>query len=301
MRHQPYNIKSTNPFQKPGQWYKGALHVHTTRSDGRLTPQESIKGHREHGYHFLAATDHNVITDLSAQSDDGFLNIPGVEVTYDRNALGQSYHLCVIGVRKMLDLPPHTPIQQAIDRWAETGAVLFIAHTYWSGMVVNELMPLEKLTGLEVYNTSAHTDLGKGLASVHWDDVLVRGKRWWGYGVDDTHGTNDDAFGGWVWAKAEKLDEGHVLEALRRGEFYASSGPQIHDFRVENGVASIRCSEVKTINFLGHTQWGFQRRAEPGKTISEAQYRLTGNERYLRAECIDAQGQAAWTNPVFLV
>jgi len=289
-----------NPFLMPGSWYKGALHVHTTRSDGRLSPTESIEFHRQHGYHFLAVTDHDVITDLSALSDERFLNIPGIEVGYDHNAVGQSYHVVVIGARKMIRLSSETPIQEAIDRWAETGALLFLAHPYWSGMTLLETLPLQRLAGLEVFNTSSQTDLGKGLATVHWDDVLVRGKRWWGFAVDDTHGINDDAGGGWVWVKSESLEEGAILQAMKAGAFYASSGPEIYDFRVEDGIAKVRCSEVAIINFIGHTQWGFQRRAAPGQTITEAEYRLRGHELYLRAECIDVWGHVAWTNPLFL-
>ena len=172
-------------------------------------------------------------------------------------------------------------------------------------MVASEMLPLDKLSGLEVYTTSADTDLGKGLASVHWDDVLVRGKRWWGAAVDDTHWMRQDGwfyetFGGWVWVKAQALDEAHILSALRAGQFYASSGPEIYDFGISNGTARLTCSAVKTIDFCGHTQWGSQRRAAPGETVTESTYRLTGNERYLRAACTDAEGRTAWTNPIFL-
>lgn len=289
-----------NPFDKHGQWYKGALHVHTTNSDGRRSPQDSMDAHRAHGYDFLSITDHNTITDLSASSTVSFLNIPGVEVSYDRNAVGQSYHVCVIGTRTWLDLPKETPIQQALDRWAEVGALRILAHPYWSGMITPEMLPLNQVTGLEVYNTSADTDLGKALASVHWDDLLVRGKRWWGYAVDDTHGIDDDEFGAWVWAKADKLDETSILAALLAGEFYASSGPEIYDYRIEHDVAYMRCSPCRCINLIGHTQWGRQRHAARGGTITEAEFKLTGNEGYLRAECVDVEGYRAWTNPVFL-
>ena len=34
-------MDTINPFTLPGAWDKGALHVHTTRSDGKLTPAES--------------------------------------------------------------------------------------------------------------------------------------------------------------------------------------------------------------------------------------------------------------------
>ena len=34
-------------------WYKGNLHTHTTLSDGKKTPDESIALYREKGYDFL--------------------------------------------------------------------------------------------------------------------------------------------------------------------------------------------------------------------------------------------------------
>jgi hypothetical protein len=256
--------------------------------------------HADHGYHFLSITDHNVITDMSAQSTPDFLNIPGVEVSHGHNELGQSYHVVLIGIRRMVRPTNALSVQEAINLWAEQAQVRFLAHPYWSGMILSEMMPLEQLDGVEIYNTSAHTDLGKGMATVLWDELLVRGKRWPGFAVDDTHGVNDDAAGGWVQVKSEKLDEQSIIAAMKRGAFYSSSGPEIYDFRVEKGVASVTCSPVAAINLMGHTQWGFQRRAEPGKTITEAEYRLKGKERYIRAECVDGTGHAAWTNAIFL-
>jgi len=214
--------------------------------------------------------------------------------------LGEVYHLVAVGLRRGVTISASTPVQEAIDALRAEGALVFLAHPYWSGMTVNEMFPLERLHGQEIYNTSAHGDLGKGLSTVQWDDLLVRGKCWWGIADDDTHGVNDDADGGWVWVKSECLDETSILRALKQGVFYSSSGPVIHDLRLEQGIAYVRCSPVAAINFIGHTQWGFQRRAAPGESITEAEWRLTGNERYLRAECWDADGHGAWTNPLFL-
>ena len=39
---------------------KGALHCHTTRSDGKGTPQEVIRLHKQQGYDFMALTDHRL-------------------------------------------------------------------------------------------------------------------------------------------------------------------------------------------------------------------------------------------------
>jgi hypothetical protein len=293
-------MATSNPFTLPGSWYKGALHAHTTRSDGKLSPAESAAAHKAHGYHFLAITDHDVITDMSAFSDASFLTIPGVELSHGRNEVGQSYHMVLVGIRQVVRAAYNVPIQEAIDTWAEAAQLLFIPHAYWSGMELHELLPLERLAGMEIWNTSANTDLGKGLSTVHWDSLLARNKAWAGFATDDTHGINDDFDGGWVCVKSERLDEASILTALNSGAFYSSSGPTIHDFRIENGVAYIRCSAATTINFIGIHQWGWQYRAEPGHPLTEAEYKLKGKERYLRAECRDAHGNTAWTNPLFL-
>lgn len=44
-------------------WWRGNLHTHTFWSDGRAFPEEAIAWYRDHGYHFLALSDHNVFQD----------------------------------------------------------------------------------------------------------------------------------------------------------------------------------------------------------------------------------------------
>ncbi|MCC6792855.1 MAG: hypothetical protein IT336_14285, partial [Thermomicrobiales bacterium] len=46
------------PFDKPGRFWKGNLHTHSTRSDGKLTPAEVIAAYQARGYDFLALADH---------------------------------------------------------------------------------------------------------------------------------------------------------------------------------------------------------------------------------------------------
>lgn len=42
------------------RWWRGNLHTHTFWSDGRAFPEEAIAWYRDHGYNFLALSDHNV-------------------------------------------------------------------------------------------------------------------------------------------------------------------------------------------------------------------------------------------------
>ena len=45
-------------FENRGNWYKGNLHMHTTRSDGHRDPAEAVEIYRRNGYDFIALTDH---------------------------------------------------------------------------------------------------------------------------------------------------------------------------------------------------------------------------------------------------
>jgi hypothetical protein len=40
---------------------KGCLHIHTTSSDGKLTPQEAADAYESRGYDFIAFTDHDYL------------------------------------------------------------------------------------------------------------------------------------------------------------------------------------------------------------------------------------------------
>jgi hypothetical protein len=293
------------PFQKTGHWYKAALHVHTTRSDGKRTPEQAASSYRDQDYKVLCVTDHNIITDMTAFQDENFLTIPSIEVNYGRNRAGDDFHVVILGAHGGLNLPVETPVREALAQWTHAGSVMILAHPYWSGMEPDEIAQLEHVHGMEIFNLGSKTEIGKGNATVHWDQVLSQGMPLWGYAVDDAHWSEQsghvyDAFGAWVCIKADALEQERILAALAEGRCYSSTGPEIYDFRIENGIAEITCSAVQSINFKAQARYGHQQRAEPGQSIQAAEYKLTGKERYLRAECIDAYGRTAWTNPVFL-
>ena len=46
---------------KKSQWYKGNLHTHSFWSDGDDYPEMVMKWYKEHNYHFIALTDHNIL------------------------------------------------------------------------------------------------------------------------------------------------------------------------------------------------------------------------------------------------
>ncbi len=69
---------------------KGALHCHTTRSDGKGTPEEVLKKHAEHGYDFVALTDHRYYN-FANYGDAPLTIIPGMEMDGNLPGAGWPY------------------------------------------------------------------------------------------------------------------------------------------------------------------------------------------------------------------
>lgn len=80
-----------------GTWYKGNLHTHSTNSDGRITPAEIVRIYKDHGYQFLAFTEHELYTHNRELSDEDFLVLPGVELSCNNPDPWRIYHILGIG------------------------------------------------------------------------------------------------------------------------------------------------------------------------------------------------------------
>ena len=289
-----------DPFTAPGNWYRGNLHTHSTASDGLRTPQEAADWYREQGYDFMAMTDHDVLTDVAGLSAPGFLVLPGQEAHPDRNLLGEVYHLLAVGSQRGLAFDENTPVQEAIDALRDAGGLVFLAHPYWAGMTLPDMLPLQGLAGIEVYNTVCDL-FAKGVSASHWDDLLARGRLLWGLAVDDAHWFGGDSGRGWVWVKAPALTREDVLDALAAGCFYASQGPRIEAFEVAGGEVYVRCSQVRSIAFvslLGHGRryWA----TDDAHLLTEAGFLRQKLRGYVRVECTDVQERMAWSPPVLL-
>ncbi len=288
-----------SPFELAGSWYKGNLHTHTRQSDGDATPEEAVAWYGDRGYDFLAITDHQVYTAGGAFATPDLLTIPGVELN------GPGYHLLAIGTSDLPDLAAQADAQGCVDAVLAVGGLPFFAHPYWCGQTPEQIAPIKRVTGLEVYNSVCERMDGLGNSSAYWDALLAEGKRMLGLAVDDTHWRHGEVGVGFVMVHAPSLTVEHILAALRAGHFYSSNGPRIQDLRVVHDgdgkpALHISCSPCESITFYGSASYG--RRIYPldGALLDAATWPFRPEQVYLRVECRDAQGRVAWTNPVFL-
>lgn len=289
-------MQIVNPFAGPGNWYRGNLHTHTTNSDGAHSPEEAVARYRAAGYDFLSLTDHSFVTEAASAGDD-LLLLTGTELDGDACEIGASFHVVGFGLARGGEVPRSPKVNQAIAWILEHGGEAVLAHPYWSGLTYRDLLRCKGHVGIEVFNTVCEGMIAKGHSSVHWDDLLSRGRLLWGLAVDDCHRSRGLGYAS-VMVKAPALTRDAIMQALRTGNFYSTNGPTIEEVALEGDRISVRASPVKQINFMSQSWLGQQHRASEGETITEATFTPRGEERYVRVEICDGDGWRAWTNPV---
>ena len=169
--------------------------------------------------------------------------------------------------------------------------------------------------GLELFNTGCDKAGNIDSANVY-DFFLRRGKYMMPLATDDNHQGLDrvdkprgSMCGGWVVVRAERLDYDTIFAALERGDFYASTGPEIRSLYAENGILHIECSPVRRILATSGGQACEQAYPDSfGETISGADIQfawkqedgswLTGMKGYIRVTIEDAEGRQAWSKAI---
>lgn len=278
---------------------KGNLHLHTTLSDGVKTAEEARAVYREHGYDFIAVTDHRKIT-TDTVTEDGLLSISGVEL--DFNLSNQLLHLVCIGADKgvMEKLPYGCSCQRAIIEMHKAGAVVFLAHPAWSLNTPEVINSLRGLDGAEIYNTVSGMPINGDRAdsSCILDVAFTHGRLLNLIAADDTHFYVGEQCRSYTMVAAEENSEEAVIRALRKGDFYASQGPEFHRIEMEDNKIKVWCSPVKYVCFLSDVPWEKGRTvAGDGLTYAEFTPRTDVSHRFFRIMLADESGKRAWSNP----
>lgn len=232
-------------------WVKGMLHCHTTSSDGFLSPEEVVDFYHSREYGLVTVTDHSNVTKSHIKNREGAF-LTGIELSKGESLLKEPYHIVGLGV----DLPelrnPGGP-QETIDAINGAGGLVFIAHPSWSSLVHEDLVRLKGYAGIELYNTGCDVEVAKGYSVTQWDSLLSAGAKCLGFAVDDTHSYTVppiDADGGWVVLKAGSPEE--MLESLKNGQFYSSTGPVIRKAKLSSNEVQLRSSPAFRVNIISH-------------------------------------------------
>ena len=306
----------TGCWPADGVWLRCALHAHTTKSDGELPPDGLAQHYERAGYDVLAITDHWARTDAEPIGD--LLVIPSVELNCvlpearDGHVLGlgiscEPAELAALGAE-------YADLACTADWIEEHGGIAFLAHPYWTGAIPGGLELPANVVGIEVYNAGCELEVGRGLSSVHWDELLEAGRLCPAIATDDSHHPGFDSDHAWTWVHATERSAAAVLGALAAGSFYSTCGPAIHDILRDGDDVEVRCSPCRAVTLvagkskgaavnagrLGYRHGGTVLSTDDGGAITAARLKVPAAATHVRVEVTDTSGKKAWANPIEL-
>jgi hypothetical protein len=302
--------------QSGGRWYKGNTHAHTINSDGDSTPDEVAKWYREHGYQFVVLTDHNVLTPVDALNgllgmEEQFLVIKGEEITdpfggkpLHINGLDVSGRIPPQGGTSVLDV-----LQRDVDAIRQAKGVPHINHPNFGWAITREeLQQVRNNRLFEIFNghPTVNNLGGGGVPGMEevWDAILSNGTLLYGIAVDDAHTFKDPANPnvpapgrGWVVVRAPRLEARALVDALERGDFYASTGVELAEYQAsaQQMTVAVKATAFSKyrIQFIGKGGRVLRESLQPAAT-----YEMRGDEGYVRARVVESNGRMAWCQPI---
>jgi hypothetical protein len=293
-----HTAPQTFRYDTGGRWYKGNTHIHTTQSDGGMTFAEVTQLYAGAGFDFLCAADHWVASDVAQQPGaTDLLWLDGIELD-GQDTSGAPYHVVCLG--KLNGITRRMGFEAALRAARDQGALLILAHPQWIGNSFDDAArwPFD---GVEVYNHVCRWLNGKGEGGAYWNAMLRRRPATLGFAVDDAHlrpehpGWN----GGWIVVNAAERTPGRILDAIRRGNFYASCGPEFRAIRCDGGVVEIETSPVQFIRLVGPASSGQRLGSFDHQRLAEARFAVPAEWDYAYLEIEDDRGRRAWTNALF--
>ncbi|MEM9044676.1 MAG: CehA/McbA family metallohydrolase [Pseudomonadota bacterium] len=301
-------------FANPGSFWRGNLHTHSDFSDGALPAEEVCRRYSDAGYDFLCLSDHFVgryeypITDTSAFRTNRFTTILGAEVHSGAMANGEIWHLLAVGLPKDFtpsnspDFLPREDQENGAEiaaRCREAGAFVAVAHPQWYGQTLADALTIEAAHAVEIYNHGCAIECGRGDGWAICDLMLSTGRRLNAIATDDAHFKGPDHFGGWVMVKAEANTPETLLQALKDGAFYSSTGPELHDVMVDGDTIQVACSPVAHIIAVGQNAASAQ---VHGRNLTRGELSLDRfrEHGWVRITAMDELGRCAWSNPIWI-
>lgn len=298
-------------------WAKGNLHTHTTVSDGDAPPREVCRYYADHGYHFLAISDHMARVDPSEFSDIPILLIPAEEMQNTAEEDPHApLHINGFGLGKTLSTSPSQTkagaIQNCVDEIVNSGGIAQINHpNFYYAFDHRVISQINNCRLLEIYNGHPlvynRGDENHIAVEAMWDILLSQGLTFYGTAVDDTHhikgefsANRANPLRGWVYVRTAELTVSNIIAALQRGDFYASTGVELRELRYEGSTIHLAIHQDEAMGYLTEYISNNGRLLHSTKALSSS-FELPQDKSYtyIRARITAHSGATAWTQPLF--
>ena len=318
-----------------GKFYKANLHCHTTISDGRMTPEEVKAYYKERGYSVVAFTDHCIMLPHPELNDDSFIALNGYENEQLINqkepvVRRKDCHVCYIALKQdNVTMPYYSPksiwgngklykeqvkfnTDETFETWGynaditnrcmklarEAGFFVTYNHPGWSAEHYEDYSKYTGMNAMEIFNYGSWEAGYPDYVPHVYDEFLRSGKRIYAIATDDNHSVRNSC-GGWTMIKAPKFEYEAITDALVRGDFYASFGPEIHELWIEGNEVHVTCSDAKRVICSFPDRRCLMANKEDGQPVTEAVCTVDKADGYFRITVVDENDRCADTNAYF--
>lgn len=306
--------------------HKGCVHMHTDRSpDSQCPYADALAEYRAKGFHFCVMTDHEVYWNSEEQDQEDFLVLAGAERAFLPNAEHpyllsyQEQKHCHMNLIWDVtagpcgyahDEPLPRPVDWGISSWnryvrdfRQHNQLVIYNHPAWSHTDFETLLAIEGCFAFEVWNSGSVKDVGGHTDDAIWDYCLSRGKRIWAVAGDDTHHYGPDfqiCGASATVVVTDDFSRAGLVTALKKGDFYPTTGPMIHELSIRGGVLHLECTPAALVQICGGSRWGRSFYAAPDQSLTEVDWEIKPNMNYFRLKIFDHQGNMAWSQPIFM-
>lgn len=315
---------------KDGQFYKANLHSHSTLSDGNFTPEQVKKLYKDKGYSVYAFTEHRIYYDLRKELDDkDFITLPAyeAELAYNKKTTpfpaicegsaptikeAEVIHLNMfaidpdkvsseVDVKDIYHDYSAENINELIRRGKEAGFFVEFNHPHWSLNSAELYNQLEGLDAIEMVTGAAYRSSGLDHVPHVYREFAWRNKRMGVLAGDDNHRAYH-FFQAWTMIKAPELTHKAIMDAIIKGDCYTSTGPEIEELSVEDGVVHIKTSEAQGIYFstAGRRKEVSLMADNNDVPVTEAKFNLKETDIFFHITVRDINGRPANTRIYYL-
>lgn len=177
-----------------------------------------------------------------------------------------------------------------------------INHPKWSGLSVEDCKLLldfdKRVLGLEYFNqTCNELTPDSGNAWDMWDEILITGRRCWGFSSPDHYVSYNDSpnFPKIILLINGEINTYSCLKAYRSGAFYGTlvdSGLAFNEISLNGNTISVQTNESANISMVCD-------KVRTTITGTSATFTVPANATYARIEAVNGD-DAIYSNPIIL-
>jgi len=197
-------------------------------------------------------------------------------------------------------------VNEVIKTAHEKGFFVTYNHPKWAKECYETYSQYKGMHAIEICNYGSYVKGFHEYNTKVYEEKLHNGEKIFGISADDNHNFEpfdspyNDSFGAFTMIKAENLDYRSITDAMTKGHFYASMGPEIYSMYLEGNKLHVKTSDAAIINFTSGIRHCYNEYCPEGGKLNEVIFDVWPQDIFFRVTVCDKEGRRATSNAYFV-